>query len=238
MTQSRFVLQVNWRSDFVYDERFFRDVFDQDIMHVWIARNSHTHELMGYAFTKREKVLPESFMRFMIDVIYNKTGFGSIDRSYKMYAEDQPPYKKGRERMIEQMKESYDELKHILHELCRVIIFTLNQQLFFIEMLIALRYLLENMKKTEQNSKVIETLKEFGIPVLNKRLNRFKDNHLELPSYKQFFSKPQAGGYKEYVKVKSTGRKYKVVIKDKRKYIKMKNELVPLGSLRGNYAYV
>jgi hypothetical protein len=50
MTQSRFVLQVNWRSDFVYDERFFMDVFDQDIMHVWIARNSHTYELMGYGF--------------------------------------------------------------------------------------------------------------------------------------------------------------------------------------------
>lgn len=48
--QNRYVLQVNGLRD-VHDENFFFTVMEEhDIMHVWIARDSHTHEYKGYGF--------------------------------------------------------------------------------------------------------------------------------------------------------------------------------------------
>lgn len=49
---------------------------------------------------------------------------------------------------------------------------------------------------------------------------------------------PQQGGTAIYVRIKDTGRKYKVHIVGRKKCIKMRNELIPLSSMRGKYTFI
>jgi RNA recognition motif-containing protein len=45
----RYVCQMNnLKEDHI--ERYFEDLLKDNLMHVWIARDSHTHQHMGYGF--------------------------------------------------------------------------------------------------------------------------------------------------------------------------------------------
>lgn len=49
MPAARYVVQVNGIEDH-HDEKFFEQLLQNALMHVWIARDSYNHKPMGYCF--------------------------------------------------------------------------------------------------------------------------------------------------------------------------------------------
>ncbi len=138
---------------------------------------------------------------------------------------------------IETVDDEEKSFRSIINDVKKLWIARLKPSVVAYEALVLLKYILQNSNKPNQ------TIDDLLSSIL-------VNNNTSIPNFPESFDKPNAlndykellgiksfsgGKPKEYVILKTNGRKYTVVLKNKKKYIRQKGQLVALSDIKGQY---